>query len=214
MQRKLEDIKILDYETVLRILQNYISIEENYEDVMLTHGSIEDCTHHIFEEFIEVYYLKTYEKYDYDNKKDIPLSSLSNEYQFGNYRLKNNLNEEEMAKLKLIRKKIFKYVNFKKIELFKLSPFCYVHQEIRMNYQYKITSSLIPYYIQYKLMEIIFGNILEIDLMFKSPLQKYFDYKTMKKLYEEIKKEKWVNYLFKSFPEIEVHLQLVQVKID
>lgn len=203
--KKIEKIEILDYKKLLKILQNYISKEENIEDIMLTHlDSVENCVYHIFENFIEVYYLKLYEKCSYNNEKDIPLSLLSNNcYQSKRLRLKNNLSEEEKIKIKLIQNKIFKNISLKDVELFKLSPCCSVHQEIRVNYSYKITTSLIPYYSQYKLLEIIFGSNLKYNLMTKTPLKKYLDYKVMEEKYKEIKKEQWVNYLFESYPELE-----------
>jgi hypothetical protein len=198
-----EKIGILDYKKLLNILQNYISKEENIENITLHLDSVEDCIQYIFKDLVEEYYLKVYERINYDNEKDIPLSLLSkNCYQSKRLRLKNNLSEEEKIEIKLIQNKIFKNISLKDVELFKLSPCCYVHQEIRTNYSYKITTSLIPYYSQYKLLEIIFGSDLKYNLMTKTPLKKYLDYKIMEEKYKEIKKEKWVNYLFESYPEL------------
>jgi hypothetical protein len=199
-----EKIEILDYKKLLNILQNYISKEENIENITLHLDSIEDCIQYIFKDLVEEYYLKVYEKINYNNEKDIPLSLLSNNcYQSKRLRLKNNLSEEEKIEIKLIQNKIFKNISLMDVELFKLSPCCYVHQEIRVNYPYKITTSLIQYYSQYKLLEVVFGSDLKYSLMKKTPLKKYLDYKIMEEKYKEMKKEKWVNYLFVSYPELE-----------
>lgn len=198
--KSIKEIKVLTQNGITNGLIKVL--EEKYGGSIYGH-SFKDYLFKLFEEYIEVYYIGLYEEIDFKNKNNC-FESFNSKENISNqrFRIKRGLSKQELSKLNILQSKLLH--SFDSFDVVDVNPYKSISSEIKSNYKYKITISLIEFYSSYQTMKIIFGNTyLQYEILESTNMKDYQKYLIMIEKYKEMKNEKWIKPLLENYPEIE-----------
>lgn len=198
--KPIKELKVLTHNGITNGLIKVL--EEKYGDSIYGH-SFKDYLFMVFEDYIEEYYIGLYEELDFKMKNNC-FESFNSKDKISNqrFRIKRSLSKQELSKLSILQSKLLH--SFDSFDVVDVNPYKSISNEIKANYKYKITKSLIEFYNSYQTIKIIFGNTyLQYEILESSNMKDYQKYLFMIKKYKEMKNEKWIKPLLENYPEIE-----------
>lgn len=198
--KPIKELKVLTHNGIINGLIKVL--EEKYGDSIYGY-SFKNYLFMVFEDYIEEYHIGLYEEIDFKNKNNC-FESFNSKENISNqrFRIKRGLSKQELSKLNILQSKLLH--SFDSFDVVDVNPYKSISSEIKSNYKYKITISLIEFYSSYQTMKIIFGNTyLQYEILESTNMKDYQKYLIMIEKYKEMKNEKWIKPLLENYPEIE-----------